>query len=88
MRQVVLELERLLRGVPEVWPDTIVAKFGALGASSLDVEVLCWFQTSNFDEFRRIRQEVLLGILRVVREAGTSVAFPTRTVHLAGRMRD
>ena len=54
------------------------------GASSLDVEVQCWFATSDFEEFRALRQQLLFGIMRVVREAGTSLALPTRTLHVVG----
>jgi hypothetical protein len=34
--------------------------------------------------YRDLRQEALLGIMRIVAEAGTSLAFPTRTVHVVG----
>ena len=54
-----------------------------LGASSLDIEVACWFATEDYAEFQAIRQEVLLGFLGVVERAGTSLAFPTQTVHVA-----
>jgi len=84
MRQVVDGIERMLRAHPKVWPETVVAKFLGLGASSLDVEVLCWFQTESFDEFRELRQEALLGILRAVRGAGTDLAFSTHTVKVLG----
>ncbi len=87
VRQVVVGIESLLRGMPRVWPDVVVAKFAALSPSSLDVEVSSWFVTTDFDEFRRLRQDALLGILRVVEEAGTSIAFPTRTVHVDGAER-
>jgi MscS family membrane protein len=59
-------------------------KFSALAASSLDVEVMAWFQTTDWGEFQLIRQEVLLRFMEVVERAGTSIAFPTRTVHLGG----
>ena len=36
----------------------------------------------DYAEYQAIRQEILLQFLRVVEEAGTSLAFPTRTVHL------
>ena len=84
MTRVVDGIERMLRAHPKVWPDAVVAKFCGLGASSLDVEVLCWFQTADFDEFRALRQEALLGILRAVREAGTDFAFSTHTVKMVG----
>ncbi len=80
-RRVVAHIEAMLRANPKASPDP-VAKLLGFGPSSLDVEVLCWFQTSDYDEFRELRQEALLGIMRIVAEAGTSLAFPTRTVHL------
>jgi MscS family membrane protein len=84
VRRVVAGIEATLRANPRTWPDTVVARFAAFSPSSLDVEVMCWFQTSDFGEFRDLRQEALLGIMRVVEEAGTSFAFPTRTVHVVG----
>jgi MscS family membrane protein len=84
VRRVVAGIEAMLRENPRVWPDTVVAKLAAFSPSSLDVEVLCWFETSDFAEFRDIRQEALLGIMKVVEESGTSFAYPTRTVHVAG----
>jgi len=84
MRRVVTGIEALLRATPKVWPETVVSSFASFSASSLDVEVLCWFETQDLAEFRALRQQVLCGIMRIVEEAGTSFAFPTRTVHVAG----
>jgi MscS family membrane protein len=84
LRRVVSGIETLLRATPKVWPETIVSSFVGFGPASLDVEVLCWFETQDFAEFRELRQQLLFGIMRVVREAGTSFAFPTRTLHVVG----
>ena len=84
MREVVSGIEALLRAHPKIWPDTVVVRFVAFSSSSLDLEVMAWFQTTDFAEFRDIRQEVLIGILEIVEKAGTRFAFPTRTVHLVG----
>jgi MscS family membrane protein len=84
VRRVVAGIEAMLRANPSVWPDVVVARLAAFAAFSLDVEVQCWFQTSDFALFRDFRQEALLGIMKVVREAGTSLAFPTQTVHVVG----
>ncbi|HSD29254.1 MAG TPA: mechanosensitive ion channel family protein, partial [Vicinamibacteria bacterium] len=83
VRRVSSEIEAMLGAHPKVWPGP-VAKLLGFGPSSLDVEVLCWFQTSDYDEFRELRQEALLGIMRIVAEAGTTLAFPTQTVHFVG----
>ena len=81
--QAVLEgLERVLRDHPKIWPDAVVVKFKEFGASSLDIEVMAWFQVPTWAEFQACRQEVLLRFMRIVEESGSSFAFPTRTVHL------
>jgi MscS family membrane protein len=82
VRRVVAGIEAMLRANPKVWTDAVVARLLGFGPSSLDVEVLCWFRTSDYDEFRALRQEALLGIMRIVAEAGTDLAFPTQTLHL------
>jgi MscS family membrane protein len=80
LRQVAEGVERLLRAQPGVWPDNVVAKLASFGPSSLEVEVLCWFKTTDFDEFRALRQELLLGLLRIVTASGSRLALPNRTV--------
>lgn len=83
MREVLAGFERILRAHPKVWPDVVVVRFRELAASSLDVEVSAWFMTSDWNEFTLIRQEILLQFMEVVERAGTSIAFPTQTVHIA-----
>lgn len=84
MRQVLEGLERALREHPKIWPDAVVVRFKEFAASSLDIEIMCWFETSDWSEFQLIRQEALLQFMQVVEGAGCSFAFPTRTVHLVG----
>jgi MscS family membrane protein len=74
VRRVLGGIDALLRGHPLVWPDVVVARLANLGATTIDVEILCWFQTSDFEVFRSARQDVLLGILRVVEEADVRFA--------------
>jgi MscS family membrane protein len=82
LEQIVAGMEKVLRDHPRIWPDAVVVRFAGFGASSLDIEVMAWFRTSDFNVFRDCRQDVLFGFMRVVEEAGSSFAFPTRTVHL------
>ena len=81
MTAVLEGLERSLRAHPKIWPEMVVS-LKALSPYSLDIEILAWFRARDFEEFRLCRQEALLGFMKVVEEAGTSFAFPTRTVHL------
>lgn len=82
LRQVLAGLEAALREQPKLWPETVVVRLKELGESALGVEVMAWFETADFGEFQAIRQEVLLRFLEVVQQAGSALAFPTRTVQL------
>ena len=82
MKAVLEGLEGVLRAHPKIWPDAVVVRFKELGASSLDIEIMAWFQVPEWSDFQVCRQEVLIGFMEVVEQAGTSIAFPTRTVHL------
>jgi MscS family membrane protein len=84
MRAILDGLEQALREHPRIWPDAVIVRFKEFGASSLDIEVMAWFQTADYSEFQLYRQEVLLRFMDVVEQNGSSFAFPTRTVHLAG----
>jgi MscS family membrane protein len=82
VRAVLEGIERALRAQPKIWPGEVVVRFLGFGASSLDIEIMAWFETTDMTEFRAIRQDMLLGFMDVVEGAGSSFAFPTQTVHL------
>lgn len=82
MREVLEGFERVLRTHPKLWPDVVSVRFFRLAASSLDVEISAWIQTTDWNEFTLIRQDLLLQFMEVVERAGSSIAFPTQTVHL------
>jgi MscS family membrane protein len=83
MRQVLANIESILRQHPRIHPEGVSVRFVELAASSLNIEVGCWFATRDFDEFTLIRQEALLGFMSIIEAAGTSLAFPTQTIQLA-----
>lgn len=83
MREILVGFERVLREQPELYPEGLMVRFRAFGASSLDIEVACWFDTADWQQFLRIRQDVLLGFMEVVEATGSGFAFPTQTVHVA-----
>jgi MscS family membrane protein len=85
VRAIIEGCEGALRAHPLLWPDDVVVRFVGIGPSSLDVEIMAWFQTKDFGEFRTIRQELLLTFLEIVASAGSQLAYPTQTLHLASR---
>lgn len=82
MRTILADIEQRLRQHPKIWPDVVVVRFKEFGDSSLNIEIMAWFQTTDWGEFQLIRQELFLDFIEIVTAAGSSFAFPTRTVHL------
>jgi MscS family membrane protein len=82
LREVLAGIEQRLRAHPRIWPDSLSVRFSAFNDSTLNVEVVAWFTTSDWNEFTRIRQELFLEFMQVVERSGTRFAFPTRTVRL------
>jgi MscS family membrane protein len=83
MREVLASIDEVLRTHPMIWTDPPTVRFSDLRDSTLNVEVMAWFRTIDWGEFTLLRQELLLKFMEIVERAGTSFAFPTRTVHLA-----
>jgi MscS family membrane protein len=83
MRTILADIEKLLRGHPKTWPDNVVVRFKELGTSALEIDLMCWFTTSDYAEFSGIKQDLLLEIMSIVQRNGSDFAFPTQTVHVA-----
>jgi MscS family membrane protein len=82
VRRAVEGFERVLREHPKTWQESIIVRFKEFGASSLNIEVMAWFEVTDWNEFQIVRQEILFQFMTVVEQVGSSFAFPTRTVHL------
>lgn len=87
MLQVLDGFEQVLKAHPRISPGSVTVNFMQLGPNSLDLEAVGAFQVPA-DEFNRCRQDVLLEFMRVVEEAGTAFALPTRSVHLISERAD
>lgn len=83
VRDVLGAFERILLAHPKIWPDAVIVRFVKLNDWSLDIDVMAWFSTSDWNEFQTIRQDLLLAFMEAVADAGTQIAFPTRTLHVA-----
>jgi len=74
--QVLASLREILTTHPKVETGKIPVRFIGVGAYSLDVEVMAYVKTVDFDEFLAVQQELLLRILQAVEQAGTRLAVP------------
>lgn len=78
---IVPNMNEVLRQHPGIWPDGIVARFAGLSSAGLDIEVMCWFHTADYDKFRLFREDLLLAFLKIVEGAGAELAVPGLSMH-------
>src|SRR6185503_18428839 len=71
IRRILTEIEEALRAEPTVFKDGVTVAVKGLSASSIDVEVLAWFETATFDDFIPVRQKLLLRFLEILEKNGS-----------------
>ncbi len=82
LRSVLSEIRRVLSGNPKIESHTIRVRLIELGSSALNVELVCYVLTRDFDEFAAVREGVLLQIMNLVEDSGTKLASPSQTLYL------
>ena len=76
--QVLSACREILTGHPKVETGKIPVRFIGVGSYSLDVEVVAYVTTSDYDEFLGLQQELMLKILQAVEHAGAALAVPVQ----------
>ena len=79
---IVKEVRDLLARQPEADLDSVRVRFLRLNAFSLDVELFVYLFAKDWNRFLEIQEALLLQVMEIVERAGTSIAFPSQTVHL------
>ena len=82
MEELLRRIRQLLIDDEGVDSDFFLVRFTDFGASSLDVFLYYFTKSIKWDEHLAVRERVNLNIMRVIREMGLSIAFPTRSIHL------
>jgi MscS family membrane protein len=87
VRRVVSDVQERLGQHRLVRKADVLVALGALGESSLDIEVSAPIETTDANEFARVREELLLTCIECVERAGAALAVPLRKVVDAERTR-
>ena len=74
--EVLSSIGKILTEHPKVEAGKLPVRFVGVGPYSLDVEIVAYVTTSDYDEFLALQQELLLGMLQAVERAGTALAVP------------
>ena len=82
LRYVLVKFREMLHAHPKIHSDTVRVRFAGFGQSSLDIGVRIYALTQDFNEFHAIREDVLLRMSEIVKESGSSFAFPSQTLYM------
>ncbi|MCC7012210.1 MAG: mechanosensitive ion channel family protein [Planctomycetes bacterium] len=73
-------VRELIRAHPLTRNENYHVWFGNYGASSLDIDVICFIGVTDHATYLRERHRLYLDILRLAKLQGVAFAFPTQTV--------
>jgi MscS family membrane protein len=82
LERVLSSVRELLLGDDRIDEDPARVRLVAVGPHSLDLEVFAYVKTRDWNTFLGIQEELYMGILRVIEEAGTALAPPAHTTYL------
>jgi MscS family membrane protein len=74
--EVLSSLREILQAHPQVETGNLPVRFVGVGPYSLDVEVVAYITTTDYDEFLALQQQLLLRMLQAVEKVGTALAVP------------
>jgi MscS family membrane protein len=83
VREIRGAFERLLVEHPAVDASTVRVRFLRIGAYSLDIELFAYIYADNYDAFLTVQGDLLMKVMETVETAGTELAFPSQTLHVA-----
>ncbi len=82
LRWILAETRKLIFSHPMIGPDGARVRFINFGASSLDFEIFCYVNTTDFATFVTVREDVFLRLMDIVEASGSGFAFPSQTLYL------
>jgi MscS family membrane protein len=83
LRFVLAAIREMLLAHPRIDKEPARVRAIGFGQSSLDMEIFAYVKTSDWNDFLAVQEDLVLRIMQIVRDAGTSFAFPSRTVYHA-----
>ena len=81
LRFVLVTLRDMLLAHPRVIDEEPKVRLAGFGNSALNVEIRANINTTDLNEFRAIREDIYLRVMKIVKASGTGFAFPSRTVY-------
>jgi MscS family membrane protein len=84
VRFVLAEIRSVLSSQPKVEARTARVRLTEVTSSAINMELVCYVLTTDFDEFATVRENLLLRIMKFVEDSGTTLASASQTLYLSG----
>lgn len=83
IHQIVNDVRSMLESHPDIdQTQTLIVNFVTFGPSSLDFMIYTFTRTRVWEEYHRVKHDVLLRIGDIIKLHHAEIAFPTQTIHL------
>ena len=82
LKRAIEIIEEVLNANSEIYSDFVV-NLDTLADSSINIRMSAYVKTNNYVKFLKIKEMVLLEIIKRYREEGIDIAFPSRSVYIA-----
>ena len=81
--RIVTDIKAMLKAHEEISnARTMIVNLNKFGASSVDIMVMAYTKTKDWEWFHAVKQEIMLEISRIIEEHGGEIAYPTRTLYM------
>ncbi len=81
LEECVKRLKQMLRNHPEIHQEQIFVYFEVFNDSSLDIFLYFFTNTTNWQKFLEVKQDVNFKIMEILEELEVYVAFPSRSIY-------
>lgn len=81
IRGIATAIEARLREEATLWPDTVIVRTVGFADSAITIRVRAWFEVPDFNAFLDVQHTLLLAFMDIIQNAGSTFAFPSRTVY-------
>lgn len=81
LRRLLVKLREMLLVHPRVTMAPSRVRVVGFGEYSIKIEIFAYVNTSDWDEFMAVREDLILRIMDIVKNAGTELAVPSRALY-------
>jgi MscS family membrane protein len=83
LREILSEIRHVIASNSKVENSTVRVRLIELASAAINVELVCYVLTQDFDKYAEVREELLLQIMRFVEDSGANLASPSQTLYLS-----